>query len=146
MLRHAGVVKLYCSIHESMNATILVAPARWFDVVNAKGGYALTGIPAGRYRAVVWAERLPATTREIEIGAGEQPRARLGDRRSRLGHVIRKLLTAATRSRRYPANSQFAIQRTNIPVPTTPTMRIKSERRLDRVLPLAKPPSALRES
>ena len=74
VLRHPGVVKLYCSIHESMNATILVAPTRWFDVVNAKGGYALTGIPAGRYRAVVWTERLPATTRVIEIGAGE-PRA-----------------------------------------------------------------------
>jgi plastocyanin len=71
LLRHPGVVKLYCSIHESMNATILVAPTRWFDVVNAKGGYALTGIPAGRYRAVVWAERLPATAHEIEIGAGE---------------------------------------------------------------------------
>ena len=71
MLRHAGVVKLYCSIHESMNATILVTPSRWFDVVSAQGGYALSGIPAGRYRAVVWAERLPATSREIEIGAGE---------------------------------------------------------------------------
>jgi len=71
-LRHPGVVKLYCSIHESMNATILVAPTRWFDVVSAKGGYALTGIPAGRYRAVVWAERLPATARVIEIGAGER--------------------------------------------------------------------------
>jgi plastocyanin len=72
LLRHPGVVKLYCSIHESMNATILVAPTRWFDVVSAKGTYALTGIPAGRYRAVVWAERLPATARVIEIGAGER--------------------------------------------------------------------------
>jgi plastocyanin len=70
VLRHPGVVKLYCSIHESMNATILVTPARWFDVVNAQGGYALTGVPAGHYRAVVWAERLPATSREIEVGAG----------------------------------------------------------------------------
>ena len=72
VLRHPGVVKLYCSIHESMNATILVAPTRWFDVVGAKGGYALTGVPPGRYRAVVWAERLPATARVIEIGAGER--------------------------------------------------------------------------
>ena len=70
VLRHPGVVKLYCSIHESMNATILVTPARWFDVVNAQGGYALTRVPAGRYRAVVWAERLPATSREIEVVAG----------------------------------------------------------------------------
>lgn len=71
-LRHPGVVKLYCSIHESMNATILVTPTRWFDVAGEKGGYALTGIAPGRYRAVVWAERLPPTTRVIEIGPGEQ--------------------------------------------------------------------------
>jgi plastocyanin len=72
LLRHPGVVKLYCSIHESMNATILVAPTRWFDVVGAKGSYALTGVPPGQYRAVVWTERLPVTARVIEIGAGEQ--------------------------------------------------------------------------
>ena len=71
LLRHPGVVKLYCSIHESMNATILVTPARWFDVVDAKGGYALANVPAGRYRAVVWAERLPASERTVEIGAGQ---------------------------------------------------------------------------
>ena len=71
VLRHPGVVKLYCSIHESMNATILVTPARWFDVVDAKGGYSLPGVPPGRYRAVVWAERLPASEQIVEIGAGQ---------------------------------------------------------------------------
>ena len=70
-LRHPGVVKLYCSIHESMNATILVTPSRWFAIASTSGRYVLTGIPAGRYRAVAWAERLPATEREIELGAGE---------------------------------------------------------------------------
>jgi len=71
VLRHPGVVKLYCSIHESMNATILVTPARWFDVVDAKGGYSFRDVPPGRYRAVVWAERLPASERTVEIGAGQ---------------------------------------------------------------------------
>ena len=72
VLKHPGVVKLYCSIHESMNATILVTPSPWYDVVSAKGTYALTGVRPGRYRAVVWAERLPATTRVIDVGAGAQ--------------------------------------------------------------------------
>ena len=71
-LRHPGVVKLYCSIHESMNATILVTPARWFAIASAAGRYAIPGIPPGRYRDVVWAERLPATEREIEIVAGQR--------------------------------------------------------------------------
>jgi len=71
VLRHTGIVKLYCSIHESMNATILVVPTRWFDTVSATGAYALIGVRPGRYRAVIWAERLPSTTREIEIAAGQ---------------------------------------------------------------------------
>jgi plastocyanin len=71
VLRHAGVVKMYCSIHESMNATILVVPTRWFATVGASGSYALSGVRPGRYRAVVWAERLPVTTRVIEIAAGQ---------------------------------------------------------------------------
>lgn len=70
-LRHPGVVKTYCSIHESMNATILVAPSRWFDTVSAGGGYALRDVPAGRYRLVVWSERLPRDAREIELAPGE---------------------------------------------------------------------------
>jgi hypothetical protein len=40
--------------------------------VGAKGGYALTGVLPGRYRAVVWAERLPATERVVDIGPGER--------------------------------------------------------------------------
>jgi plastocyanin len=71
VLRHPGVVKLYCSIHESMNATILVTPTRWFGVVDAKGRYELGGVRPGRYRAVVWSERLPVTARVIEVGAGQ---------------------------------------------------------------------------
>jgi len=69
-LRHPGVVKTYCSIHESMNATILVAPSPWFDTVSADGSYALRGIPPGRYRLVVWSERLPRAAREIEVAPG----------------------------------------------------------------------------
>ena len=69
VLRHPGIVKIYCSIHESMNATILVAPTPWFDVVGAGGDYALRGVPPGRYRAVVWSERLPRSTRELEVKA-----------------------------------------------------------------------------
>ncbi len=70
-LRAAGVVKMYCSIHESMNATILVVPTRWFDTVSPSGDYALSDVRPGRYRAVFWAERLPVTQREIEVAAGQ---------------------------------------------------------------------------
>ena len=74
VLDHPGVVKIYCSIHESMNATILVSPTRWFDTVGATGRYALTGVVPGRYRAVVWSEQLPLESREVMIREGEPQR------------------------------------------------------------------------
>lgn len=81
-LRHPGVVKTYCSIHESMNATILVAPSRWFDIVSAVGRFALRDVPPGRHRLVVWSERLPRSARVIEVRPGETLRVELA-----LGHA-----------------------------------------------------------
>lgn len=73
-LRRAGVVKVYCSIHESMSATILVVPAPWHDTVAPSGRYAIAGVRPGRYRAVVWSEHLPSEAREIELRPGERAR------------------------------------------------------------------------
>lgn len=66
-----GVVKIYCSIHESMNGTIFVAPGPHFARVSAAGRFAIEGVPAGRYRLRSWCERLPDTSREIRLGPGQ---------------------------------------------------------------------------
>ena len=68
--RHPGVVRLYCSIHESMNGTIFVAPTPWFAVTDAQGRFAIQGIPPGRWRLRTWTEKLPGLSRTLEIGAG----------------------------------------------------------------------------
>lgn len=65
-----GVVKMYCSIHESMNATVYVAPTSHFVEVGADGRFTLSGVPPGRYRLRTWCERLPDTSRTIEVGEG----------------------------------------------------------------------------
>jgi hypothetical protein len=70
-LRHPGAVNLYCSIHESMNGTIFVAPSPWFAVLGADGRFAIAGVPPGRYALSTWSERLPATRREVALRAGE---------------------------------------------------------------------------
>ncbi len=67
--RHPGVVKLYCSIHESMNGAIFVAPTPWFAVVGADGGFALRGAPPGRWHLRTWNEKLPDTDRSIDVPA-----------------------------------------------------------------------------
>ena len=70
-LRYPGAVRIYCSIHESMNGIIFVAPLPWFGVVRATGDFTLTNVPAGRYRLRTWSEKLPEASRRVEVSAGE---------------------------------------------------------------------------
>jgi len=66
-----GIVKIYCSIHERMSATVFVAPTPWFAVADPSGRFVIDGVPAGRYVLRTWAERLPATERRVALGLGE---------------------------------------------------------------------------
>jgi plastocyanin len=68
-LKHPGVVKIYCSIHESMNGTIFVAPTRWFAVADREGRFELRGVPPGARRLRTWNEKLPDAERAIEVPA-----------------------------------------------------------------------------
>jgi plastocyanin len=79
--QHPGAVKFYCSIHENMNGTIFVAPSRWFATVSPAGVFDLWDVPEGRYRLRTWSERLPATSRELQVRAGQtvELEIRVGD-------------------------------------------------------------------
>jgi len=76
---HPGVVRIFCSIHESMNGTLFVAPSPWFAVVDPDGSYAIPDIPNGRYRLRTWAEKLPPTEREVTLPAPTPLDLRIGD-------------------------------------------------------------------
>jgi plastocyanin len=69
--RHPGVVRTYCSIHESMSGTIFVAPTRHFGVMKASGDFEIRDVAPGRYKLTTWCERLPAVTREIVVQPGK---------------------------------------------------------------------------
>ncbi len=66
-LEHPGFVEVYCSIHENMNAGILVAPTPWHTIVAGDGSFAIDRVPPGRYRLRVWAWELPETVRPLEV-------------------------------------------------------------------------------
>jgi plastocyanin len=73
---HPGVVKIYCSIHETMSGTIFVSPSPWFAVASA-GDFVISGVPAGRYTLRVWNERLPETQRALTLAPGERRKLEL---------------------------------------------------------------------
>ena len=68
--RHAGVVRTYCSIHESMSGTIFVAPSSYFAVAGTTGAFTLRDVPPGRYRLRTWNRRLPPASQLVDIGPG----------------------------------------------------------------------------
>lgn len=75
--RYPGVVKIYCSIHESMSATVFVAPTPWLTVTAPSGEFSLRDVPAGRYRLRVWNEMLPEASRTIEVQGGREARVEI---------------------------------------------------------------------
>ncbi len=71
----AGIVRVFCNIHQSMSAVIVVADSPWIAVSNASGAFSIADVPPGRYVLHVFYERatkkaLDGLTRAIEVGAG----------------------------------------------------------------------------
>ena len=75
--QYPGVVRIYCSIHESMSATIFVAPSSHFAVAEPDGDFALRDVPPGKYRLRTWNRRLPPSSQLVEVGSGAPVETRL---------------------------------------------------------------------
>ncbi len=71
---HAGLINLYCSIHESMNGKILVVPTRHFDAVTKAGRFSIRDVAPGRYWLRTWSPRLPPTKQELVVAPGKPSR------------------------------------------------------------------------
>jgi len=68
-LDHPGLVRIFCSIHESMSATVLVAASPFYAQVPANGRFRIPDVPAGKYRLHLWSPVLPAQSSSVEIPA-----------------------------------------------------------------------------
>jgi len=66
-----GVVRVYCDIHSSMSATILVLRHPYFASPDDAGAYAIGHIPPGTYRAVLWYDRDVLERKTVEVREGE---------------------------------------------------------------------------
>jgi plastocyanin len=67
----AGLVRIYCSIHEAMDGLIFVAPNHLFSLPDSEGRYEIGGLPVGRYLLHVWSERLPERVLPVEVSSSQ---------------------------------------------------------------------------
>lgn len=65
-----GVVRLFCDIHAEMAGVILVVDTPWVTRVAGDGSYSISGVPAGRYRAVAWHPASRPDTVEVDLRDG----------------------------------------------------------------------------
>jgi len=66
----AGVVRLYCEIHDHMRGTILVLDTPYFAKTDAAGTYRLGGLPAGRFVLKAWLDDDQVREQTVELRDG----------------------------------------------------------------------------
>ncbi len=57
-----GVSYIFCNIHSEMSAVIIALSSPLYSVADAKGKFALAGVPEGEYEMHIWAEGVPSAT------------------------------------------------------------------------------------
>jgi plastocyanin len=73
----AGIVKLYCEIHDHMRGTILVLDTPYFQKTDAEGRYRLENLPPGRHVLKAWIDEDTVLTRPVEVRERETVRVDL---------------------------------------------------------------------
>lgn len=73
----AGVVRLYCEIHEHMRGIILVLDTPHFTTSTAEGRFRLTGLPAGNFMLKAWLDEKTTLVQPVTLKAGQTLRVDL---------------------------------------------------------------------
>jgi len=66
-----GGHKVYCNLHKSMVADILVLPNRYFGPTDTQGRYRIEGLPPGEYAVRVWHVFGGSDQHAVRVGTGE---------------------------------------------------------------------------
>lgn len=66
----AGVVDIFCDIHEQMTMTILVLPNRAFAITGKDGSFEIKGVPPGTHEVRAWV-RWAELPNPVKVTAGQ---------------------------------------------------------------------------
>jgi hypothetical protein len=66
-----GLVDVYCNIHETMFANVLVLPNRAFALVDEKGHFVIHDVPPGHYPLHAWGRNLESFEVEVTVVEGK---------------------------------------------------------------------------
>lgn len=62
-----GQVTIYCSIHRTMKADILVLQNPFFTMPDARGNFKITNVPDGKFTLTAWHERFPESSVDVDL-------------------------------------------------------------------------------
>ena len=67
----AGVVKVYCEVHDFMRAVVLVLDSPYHSRVSEDGSFTISGVPPGAYEMVAWHADFDEQVIPITVTGGE---------------------------------------------------------------------------
>ena len=85
-----GLVRVFCNVHHSMVAYILVLDTPYVATPDAEGRFALTGLPKGAGRLTVWHEQAEPTSLDVQVPRAELISARVEIVRPRIPPHLNK--------------------------------------------------------
>jgi plastocyanin len=95
-----GVVQVFCNVHHSMAAYVLVLETPYFARPETSGAFVVGDLPAGPGTLTVWHAQTETWTREIEVPAAEALTIRLEIVRKRVQKHTNKFGKPYSRNRR----------------------------------------------
>jgi plastocyanin len=95
-----GVVRVFCNVHHSMVAYIVVLDTPYFTSPDPQGAFTLSGVPAEAGTLTVWHPRTDSWSRPASPGGGVPVAARLTVTRARVPLHLNKFGRSYTRGRR----------------------------------------------
>jgi plastocyanin len=69
--KSAGSVDIYCNIHPSMAASVLVVPNDLFAKVLPDGSFVINSVPSGQRKVVAWSPGTALATQWVELKTGD---------------------------------------------------------------------------